>query len=195
MAEYNGQYIQGNSDDAFFFLKIRPMWDFLKSQHFSFWMICSYLFFEYFRPQSIYPQIDILPWARLFLIFALIGAFMDRSCGFVKSRASFLIVMMWVAISLSIVNAVYPHVSREHFPDFYLWVIIYFLITSIVNTRDRFYVFQAVFVLCSFKIALGTSLSFARRGFSFTSWGLMGPPGFFNNSGELTILMLSQSPL
>jgi O-antigen ligase len=183
------------TDDQFFFLKLRPMWEFFRTQHFSFWMICIYLFFEYTRPQSIYPAIDILPWTRLFLIGSLIGAFADNTCGFVKSRASILLIFFAIAIFLSSLFAVYPEESREHFIDFYGWFVIYFLITSIVNTRNRYYVFLVVFLLCSLKIALGTSIIWAERGFSFTDWGLQGPKGYFCNSGELSILMLTLLPL
>jgi len=35
----------------------------------------------------------------------------------------------------------------------------------------------------------------AGRGFSFTRWGLQGPPGFFENSGELAIQMLMFLPV
>jgi putative inorganic carbon (hco3(-)) transporter len=180
--------------DGFFFLKIRPMLRYFKTQHFSFWMICFYLFFEYSRPQLIFPVIDFLPWTRLFLIGALIGSFLDSTCSLVKSRASILIILFAISILLSSIFAVYPRESSKHFIDFYSWVLIYFLITTIVNTRERFYLFQMVFILSALKIAIGTSFIWAKRGFSFTSWGLMGPPGFFCNSGELSILMLTLFP-
>jgi O-antigen ligase len=79
--------------------------------------------------------------------------------------------------------------------DFYSWVIIYFLITKIINSKERFYIFLLIFVLAAGKIAFGTSKSWVFRGFSFTTWGLMGPKGYFQNSGELAILMLMLFPL
>lgn len=186
---------QQANTDSFFFLKVRPMFTFVKKQHFSFWMICFYLFFEYTRPQSIYPAISFLPWSQLFLIGALIGSFLDNTCRWVNSRATFLLVFFAIAIFLSSIFAVYPDISQKHYIDFYSWFIIYFLIIRIINTRERFYVFQMIFIISALKIAIGTSLIWVKRGFSFSTWGLQGPPGYFCNSGELTILMLTLFPL
>ncbi|MGQ9424688.1 O-antigen ligase family protein [Gilvimarinus sp. F26214L] len=163
--------------------------------HFSFWMICLYLFFEYFRPQAIYPVIDVAPWAQIFIIAALVGALFDRSVTWVSHRLNFWMVLFAGIIYLSSVFAYFPEVSREYYIDFYGWFVIYFLIINIVNTKERFYIFLMIFLFCAAKIALGTSLSWASRGFSFTDWGLMGPRGYFQNSGELAILMLTLFPV
>src|SRR5690606_24743667 len=79
--------------------------------------------------------------------------------------------------------------------NFYTWMIIYFLIINIVNTRKRFFIFIFIFFLASFKLSFSLARVWAFRGFSFTSWGLMGPPGFFQNSGELAIQMAVFWPL
>jgi len=79
--------------------------------------------------------------------------------------------------------------------NFYSWFVVYFLIINIVNTKQRFYLFMMIFLLCVAKISIGTSKNWAMRGFSFTSWGLTGPPGYFQNSGELSILMLTLFPV
>ncbi len=189
------QNIQQLNADSFFFFKVRNMLHFFKTQHFSFWLICAYIFFEYSRPQSIFPVIDILPWTQFFLIGALIGAFLDGSVRWVSSRANILLIIFAIAIFLSSLFAYYPEISRKSYINFYSWFVIYFLIITIVNTRERFYIFQMIFILSSLKIAMGTSFIWAKRGFSFTEWGLQGPPGFFCNSGELTILMLTLFPL
>jgi len=52
-----------------------------------------------------------------------------------------------------------------------------------------------IFLLCAAKISIGTSKNWALRGFSFTNWGLTGPKGYFQNSGELSILMLTLFPV
>ena len=36
-------------------VKIRSIWQAIKQEHISFWAITAYFFFEYVRPQSIYP--------------------------------------------------------------------------------------------------------------------------------------------
>lgn len=179
----------------FYFFKIGPLWRNFKSQHFSFWMICFYLIFEFVRPQSIFPVIDVLPWAQLFLIGSLLGVFIDPSVKHVKSIANVYIIFFSLFIVISVFTAFYPEVSKKYFMFFFGWIVVYFLITRIVNTKERFYIFLLIYIFAAGKIALGTTRVWAFRGFSFTSWGLTGPQGFFQNSGELSILMLMLFPL
>ena len=89
----------------------------------------------------------------------------------------------------------YKRQSYNNLDKYYLWVIIYFIIINVVNTRRRFFIFICIFLLASFKLSLSLSITWAQRGFSFTDWGLMGPPGFFQNSGELAIQMLVYWPI
>ncbi len=171
------------------------MWRYFKGQHFSFWMICCYLFFEYFRPQSIFPSIDILPWAMIFILLSFVGAIIDPTVKWVSSPINKLLFIYSIILFLSSLTAYSPEISREHYIDFYSWLVVFFLIISIVNNEKRFYVFIVIFLICAAKIAIGTSKGWAFRGFSFTKWGLMGPQGYFQNSGELAILMLTLFPL
>jgi putative inorganic carbon (hco3(-)) transporter len=181
--------------DDFYAFKARSMFGYIIHEHFSFWMICGYLFIEYFRPQAIYPAIDVVPWAQLFILAAFIGLLFDRSAKWVSSPVNFWMILFAIVLWIASLNAYYPEISREHYIDFYSWFVIYFLIIILVNTKERFYIFLMIFLFCSAKIAIGTSLSWAARGFSFTDWGLMGPRGYFQNSGELSILMLTLFPL
>ena len=179
----------------FYFIKIGNMWRYMKTQHFSFWMICFYIFFEYSRPQSIFPVIDILPWAQVFLLMSLVGAILDPSVRWVSHPVNLLMNSFAVLVYLSSIFAYEPDVSKEYYINFFGWFVIYYLIIFIVNNWERFYIFLLVIILSSAKIAIGTSITWAARGFSFTKWGLMGPPGYFENSGELTILMLTLFPI
>lgn len=181
--------------ENFYAFKVAPMWRYFKKQHFSFWMICGYLFFEFVRPQSLFPQIDVLPWAQLLLIGAMIGAFVDPTVKWVSSGANTLIIFFFITIVISILTATYSDVAQDHFTLFFSWFVIYFLIINIINTPQRLYLFLLIYLLAAGKIALGTSKTWVFRGFSFTSWGLMGPKGYFQNSGELAILMLMLFPL
>jgi len=181
--------------EDFYFLKIGNMWRYMKTQHFSFWMICFYIFFEYTRPQAIFPAIDFLPWAQLFLILSLVGALLDPTVRWVSSPVNWVINLFAVLIFVSSIYAFDPDVSKRHYIDFYSWFVVYYLIINIVNSKERLYVFVIVILLSMAKIAIGTSKAWAMRGFSFTKWGLMGPAGYFQNSGELAILMLTLFPL
>lgn len=181
--------------EDFYVFRVKNMWSYFKSQHFSFWMICGYLFFEFVKPQALYPALTIIPWAQLLLMGALAGVFTDPSIKKVSSSANILLIIFSILIAISIFTATYPEHSKKYYMDFYSWVIIYFLIINIVNTKERFYIFLMIFLIAAGKIAFGTSKSWASRGFSFTNWGLMGPKGYFQNSGELAILMLMLFPL
>ena len=63
----------------------RAIWRYLQTQPASFWFVCIYLFFEYVRPQQLFPIINFLPWGQVILglttLALLIGArgFSDRS--------------------------------------------------------------------------------------------------------------------
>lgn len=179
----------------FYAFKIKAMWNCFKKQHFSFWMICGYLFFEFVRPQALFPAISVIPWAQLSLMGAVAGFFSDQSVKRISSLANVYVTLFTLFIVISVLTATYPDVAREHLLDFFSWIIVYFLISNIINTKERFYIFLMIYIFAAGKIAIGTSKSWAFRGFSFTSWGLMGPKGYFQNSGELAILMLMLFPL
>lgn len=181
--------------EDFYALRLGGVWRSFRQEHFSFWMICAYLFVEYVRPQSIIPALDFLPWAQVFLILAVIGVFTDPSCRWVQSHITAWIFFFLVCVLVSTVGATYPDIAFERLPDIYLWTVIYLLIINIVNTRKRLFIFLSIFLLASFKISASLTLTWVFRGFSFTSWGLKGPPGFFENSGELAIQMAVYGPL
>lgn len=179
-----------HSMDDFYALKMGALWRHFKSEHFSFWMICCYIFFEYVRPQSIIPAIDILPWAQVFIILSAIGLLVAPGRKWVSNPANKWMILFYVVIVMSSMQAYWPEVSYKHLADFYTWLIIYFLIINIVNTEKRFFIFLLIIMVASFKISLFGARTWAMRGFSFTSWGMMGPAGYFQNSGELAIQMV-----
>ncbi|AXR07334.1 O-antigen ligase family protein [Salinimonas sediminis] len=182
-------------DTDFIFLKVKNLWTHFKTESFAFKCICIYIFIEYFRPQAIFPIIDFLPWAQLFLIFSLVGLFFDSKSKIKIDTSYFLVFLYFIVVNLSIITAFNRSWALENYINMAQWVVIIFLISSIVSSRERFYIFFTVFFMCCLKIALGTAKNWAMRGFSFTTWGLMGPQGYFQNSGELAVLMLILFPL
>lgn len=181
--------------EELYVFQIKKMWSVFKREHFSFWMICCYLVFEMVRPQALFPSINFLPWAQIFILLSFVGAFVDPKVKWTGSTSNVWITLFLLSIIASTFTAYYPAISKDRFIDFFNWFVIYFLIINIINTKERFYIFLMIFVVACAKIAVGTSKSWASRGFSFTSWGLMGPRGYFQNSGELAILMLVLFPL
>jgi hypothetical protein len=113
--------------DDFYVFKVKNMWAYFKGQHFSFWMICLYLFFEFVRPQALFPAIDIVPWAQLFIMGALIGAVVDPTVKHVKSIANIYVITFSILIIISVFTAYYPEVSKKKFMDFLRWVVIGFI--------------------------------------------------------------------
>lgn len=156
----------------------------------AFHALCGYLIIEYIRPQEIFSGLSVVPWGAIFIALAVLGAIQDPRVTYISHPASKWIVAYLFLIGVSSLYAVYPDVSRENWFQYYNWVILYFLIICIVNTKPRLFVFLLIMLFAAFKISLSLALSFASRGFSFTRWGLVGPSGYFQNSGELAILMV-----
>lgn len=176
--------------DDFLALKPGAIWRHFRKEHFSFWMICCYLLFEYVRPHSIFPAIDFLPWSQVFILLSAAGWMIDINRQWVRDATNVWMVLFLFVIILSSLQAYNPDISFKYLEFFYTWLIIYFLIINIVTSEKRLFIFLLIFMLASFKISLFGARVWAMRGFAFTSWGIKGPPGFFQNSGELAIQML-----
>jgi len=177
-------------------LRMRDLWTYFWSESVAFKMMCAYLIVEYVRPQSIISWLDALPWGQLTLIAALIAKLMEPGPKtWVRDAANTWIILFNIVILLSAFFAEYPDVSMVYLRNCYLWAVIYFLIINVVNTERRLLVFLLLFLLCGAKLSFSLSKTWAMRGFAFTEWGLQGPPGYFFNSGELSIQMLMFGPL
>lgn len=185
---------ENNSMGDFYALKVSAIWAHLKNESLAFWMICCYLLTEYVRPQSIFPSMDFLPWAQLFIIMSAVGWFMDGQREWVSNAANKWMISFLILILLSSTFAVYPHISFEHIMDFGGYMIIYFLIINIVNSKHRFYIFMLLYLVAGFKLSQHGARTWTTRGFSFASWGLTGPKGPFQNSGEFSLQMLMFAP-
>ena len=162
----------------------------MKAESFAFWMICFYIFFEYFRPQGIFPIIDFLPWAQIFIMLSALGWILDGQKQWVSNPANKWMLLFFIVILASSYLGFRPDISFNHLANFYTWLIIYFLIINIVTTEKRFIIFLLIIFAASFKMSLFGARTWAMRGFSFTKWGISGPVGYFQNSGELAIQML-----
>lgn len=180
---------------AFYRLDVRQIWLQFLREPLYFWMLCGYIVVEYVRPQSIIPALDVLPWAKVFLSFALIGLLSDRRVRWVADSANTLMTTFLFVILLASAFAIYPQVSWSKWFDFVGWFVIYFLIIHIVSTEKRFFIVLVIFLLASFKLSFFGARTWAMRGFAFTNWGIAGPSGPFQNSGELSIQMLMFAPI
>lgn len=171
-------------------LKIKALWNGLKQEHASFWFLCIYFMFEYVRPQSLYPAIDILPWPSLFMLLTLIAAFADKTVKWQSHTLNKWLALFCLIVVVSGLNSYYPKISWENRNIMISWVIAYFLVITIVNSERRLILFVLAYLLFNLKMGQHGALGWMSRGFSFASYGLIGAPGWFRNSGEYAIQML-----
>lgn len=167
----------------------------LRQEHISFWLVCGYLIFEYVRPQTIYRSIDILPWASLLVIGALVTSFFDKNATRTGSALSVFMVLYGVVVLLSATFGYNPSYSFSRLDLYFNWLIIYFAIIRTVCTKTRFFLFFTLYMLCNFKMSQHGFISWASRGFSFANWGVTGSPGWFQNSGEFGIQLCVFTPM
>lgn len=181
--------------DPLYALNPRDLWKWTRTQPVSFWLVCLYVFWEYVRPQSIYSALAGPPWAQMTMIGCVVAlAFEGRRLrGW--SPADGLLALFAGVVLLSSFNAVWPEVAFGKMTLFASWVVVYLLISCIVNTERRFLVFLVLFLLYSFKMSQHGTRSWAEGGFAFRDWGTTGAPGWFQNSGEFGIQMCVFLPL
>lgn len=180
--------------ENFWFFKPKVLWQYFRSESLAFKAICLFLFVVYYRPQEIYSVLGVIPWAQVAISLAFLGVFTDKRSRFRWSSGHTFVALFTVTIHMSFLVAFDLSYSLKNYVNFIQWIVAFYLITTIVTTKERCYFFFLVLFFCSLKIAIGTAKVFAMRGFSFEGWGLTGPAGYFENSSELAILMVSLVP-
>jgi O-antigen ligase len=180
---------------SYYSVDVKAMWQGLKSESPAFWWLCIYFFFEYVRPQSIYHEIDFLPWAQISLLLTCATVFMDKSITWVKSPVNTLFVIFYTLAFLSSIAAFNPSSSWDAVDILVGWILLYFLVTNILNTEKRFFIFLLLFLLANFKMSQNGAHTFALRGFSYAKWGVKGTPGWFSDSGDFGIAMVIFVPI
>ncbi len=181
--------------DKLYTLNPWALWSQFRKEHFAFWMICLYLIMEYVRPQSVYPGLDFLPWDKVFVGLAALAVPLDPQRCRVRDATNWWMTLFLVAIIAASTFATYPSISWSHWFDFFGWYVIYFLIITIVTTRERYFIFLVIFLLANFKLSIFGARTWISRGFGFSDWGIAGPPGYFANSSDFSAEMLMFAPI
>jgi O-antigen ligase len=176
-------------------LRLREIWTSLRREPWSFWFLCAYLFFEYVRPQSLYPVIDVLPYATLALALTVAAMFAEGGSFRLRTPADKLLLAFTGVVLLSSIFALEPSESFSKIYIFLSWVFVYFLIINIVVTEKRLFIFVLSFLLYSFKMSQHGTREWVSIGFQFRDWGTYGAPGWFQNSGEFGIQMTIFFPI
>jgi O-antigen ligase len=179
----------------YYAVKPKAIWQGLKQESPAFWWLCIYLFLEYIRPASLYPVLDVLPWTQIALLMVCITAYSDKTITWVRFKVNSLIVLFFIIVLLSSVFAFRPSVSWSKIDVPINWVIVYFLIITVVNTEKRIFIFVLLFLLVNFKMGQHGFFSFVNRGFTYTKWGVVGSPGWWRDSGDFGIAMTVFFPL
>lgn len=126
---------------------------------------------------------------------AFFGWLLDPHRQFVWTKITTGVFTFLIIIIVSSFTAYWPAISWSNFFIIFDWIVIFFILTQTVTTRQRFFILLLIFLIASFKLSFFGARTWAMRGFSFTRWGLMGPKGYFENSGELSIQMLVFAPI
>lgn len=176
-------------------LSPKALWKQLRKEHLSFWMACLYLVLQYFDPLRIYHPLESLPLDKVTIGLAFLALPMDPCRRWVRDATNVWITLFAVVVLLSCVFATYPTISWATCFKFFNWYVIYFLIINTVTTSERYFIFLAIFLVANFKLSFFGARTWAARGFSFVSWGIAGPPGYFQNSSDFSSEMLMFAPI
>jgi O-antigen ligase len=174
---------------------LTDIWRGFRREHAAFLVVCLYLVFEYNRPHLVYPIIDIIPWGKALLAIGCFLAVMDRSSTWPPSAARRPMMLFSGCVLLSTAFAFSPSTAIANWTVYFTWLFVVMMFTAVVSTRDRLFLLMVVYFLCNLKMAQHGFKTWAFRGFSFSSWGVTGSPGWFQNSGEFSLQMVVFLPL
>src|SRR5690606_34011729 len=149
-------------------VNVGSIWRFIRTQPASFWLLNAYLMLEYVRPQQVWESLDILPWALLTIVLTVAAFFIEGKTMRLSTGAGALLMVYTVVLVLSSVMAVRPEAAYAKWELYFSWVLIYLLITNIITTEKRFFIFSLAFLLYSFKMSQHGFRSWLMSGFSFT---------------------------
>jgi len=176
--------------ESLYALKPGALWKAFREQPLPFKLLCFYYFIEYVRAQTLYPVLDILPWAQITLLATLVTAILDPTVKWVSHPVNRLLVSFYLVMLISSLLAFMPSQAWEERNVVLGWLLVYFLTISLVDTEKKLILFVIAYFLFNLKMAQHGTITWASRGFSFAGWGLVGSPGWFRNSGEFAIQML-----
>ena len=179
--------IQDNELKEFYKLKVASIWRYFVSTKLAFWMACLYMIVEYVRPQSIYAPIENIQLGKISIIGMLAAALLSKQVRWQANPLNKYLVFYFLLILLSGVFAINPDLTYQNLDRYLLWLLVYFLLVSIIDSQKKYFIFILLFVLVNLKMTQHGFFAFAARGFLFDKHGVVGAPGWFKNSGEFGI--------
>lgn len=176
-------------------LQVRALWRSLWKQSPAIWFVQLYVFFEYVRPQTIYPWLDFAPWSQLTLIGAVVATIAEGRLAFTARGLWLAIAALSLVIVLSSFTAFDPTTSWENKNFWINWILLMVVVGAGLRTRRELIMFMLAFGLWNLKMSQHGVKGWVSIGFSFRDIGIGGAPGWFHNSGEFGIEMCIFLPL
>jgi putative inorganic carbon (HCO3(-)) transporter len=174
---------------------IGSMWAGVRRESAGLYCVLGYLLFEYGRPQSIYLWLDFFPFSSAFLLLSLMFAFGHSPGRSLAVPGTGLVAIFTLLVLASSAASYAPELAFGNLYIYINWLLVYFTFVALLNTQRRWLLAMALFLLLSFKMSQHGFRTWVARGMAFTDWGLGGPAGWFENSGELGIQMCVFLPL
>ncbi len=161
--------------------------DGLKGQDFIFYLGLAFIVLYYLRPQYIYPFLNIIPWLQTTILVGFVAMLARDRLKFTSNH--FLVFLFATLAWLSAMNSLYPEISSRNMSAPFIFALEVLFLSNCVKNVKQLQLLMIVFFLCIFKMSLFGARTWASHGFGFSGWGIQGPPGFFQNSGEFSLLM------
>lgn len=159
----------------------------LKGQDGIFYFGLAFIVLYYLRPQVIIPGLNIIPWLKITI---LLGFLAMVTKGRLKFTGTHFLVFTFATLAwLSAINSLYPEISSRSITTPFIFALEVLFLSSCVRNVKQLQLLLIVFFLCIFKMSFFGARVWAGRGFGFAGWGIQGPAGFFQNSGEFSLLM------
>ncbi len=159
----------------------------LKGQDSIFYFGLAFIVLYYLRPQVIIPGLNIIPWMQITILLGFIAMAGKSRLKFTGTH--FLVFLFATLAWLSAMNSLYPDISSRDITTPFIFALEVLFLSNCVKNVKQLQLLMVVFFLCIFKMSLFGARVWASRGFGFAAWGIQGPAGFFQNSGEFSLLM------
>lgn len=159
----------------------------LKGQDMIFYLGLAFIVLYYLRPQVIIPGLRIIPWMQITILVGFLAMVSNNRLKFTGTH--FLVFLFATVAWLSAMNSLYPEVSSKNITTPFIYAFEVLFISNCVKNVKQLQLLLIVFFLCLFKMSFFGARVWINRGFGFAAWGIQGPPGFFQNSGEFSLLM------
>jgi O-antigen ligase len=158
-----------------------------KNENFGFYCVAGYIVFSYLRPQAIYPILDVLPWTQLCIVGGLTYALIKSQLQYQMTH--FVVLLFALSTVISSFISYDSDLSFRNISTVFIWMLEVLLFTSCIRNLHQLRLILILFLLVLFKISLFGAKTWVMRGFAFKDYGIAGPRGFFENSGELSLIM------